>query len=116
AVARVPARTAGPKARSPLAAPPRTVYAPPSAAPTASSPSAADGSVFAAIPMGELRGETLAAFPIVSAGEGSPIKTVAARKESVPGGTDLVMETEEVVIVIERRATSYEEFFERRTI
>ncbi|MDQ7773833.1 MAG: hypothetical protein RDU13_09945, partial [Elusimicrobiales bacterium] len=105
-----------PDARSPLAAPPRAVYAPPAAAPTAPSAAPAHGSVFAAIPMGELSGEPLSAFPIVSAGEGSPIKTVAARKERVPGGTDLVMETDEVVIVIERRATSYEEFFERRTI
>ncbi len=128
-VARRPGRVPSPPApeaslpapAAPVAALPRALPAPPQVFPAAPRPVPAapvpgDGALFASIPMSAPRGEPLAAFPIGSAGAGSPIVTAAAREVKADGGTDLVLETESAVLIIERRATSYEEFFDKRTI
>lgn len=125
-VARRPARVPSPPAPvaslpAPAAALPRALSArpralPPAAAPAAPSRAPAADRVFASIPMAAPRGEPLSAFPIGSAGAGSPIVTAAVREVEAEGGVDLVMETDSAVLIIERRATSYEEFFEKRTI
>ena len=107
-----------PAPAAPVAALPRALPAPPRVFPASPRPVPVpgDGALFASIPMSAPRGEPLGAFPIGSAGAGSPIVTAAAREVKADGGTDLVMETESVVLIIERRATSYEEFFDKRTI
>jgi len=126
-VARRPARVPSPPApvaslpAPAVASPPRTLPAPPRAFPSAppaapAAPHPAAGQLFASIPMSAPRGEPLGTFPIGSAGSGSPIVTAAVREVKADGGVDLVMETEAAVLIIERRATSYEEFFEKRTI
>lgn len=108
---RIQAGTAREASRAPLAAPPRASFRAPAAAPA---PAAVQ--VFTAVPMSFPRGEPLESFPIVSAGGGLPIVTAEASVVKVDGGTDLVMETEGAVFIIERRVTSHEELFERRTI
>ncbi|KAF0125238.1 MAG: hypothetical protein FD154_1976 [Elusimicrobia bacterium] len=114
-----PAPTASLPASVKDAAPARPALPPPPrvfiAGPAAARPSAG-GQIFASIPMAAPRGEPLESFPIAAAGPGSPIVTAAAREVKVDGGTDLVMETDGAVLIIERRVTSHEELFERRVI
>lgn len=110
--------TAPVQATRPAPAAPRAASAgrPPRAAPRPPAPSPAAEAVFASIPMSVPSGELLDGFPIVSVGTEFPIATAQVREVEVPGGSDLVMETEDVVLIIETRETSHEEIFERRII
>ncbi len=77
---------------------------------------AAGEELFAAVPMGRLETEPIKAFPIASAGSGSPIVLAAGREVKLENGSGIVLETEGAVFTLERRVIAPEDIFERRVI
>jgi len=82
----------------------------------ARSESSAGQRVFHSRPMARLESEPIRAFPIESAGTGTPIVLAKGREVRLENGSRVVLETEHAVITLERRVISPEELFERRSL
>ena len=76
----------------------------------------AEPGVFNSIPMARLKVESIQAFPIESAGGGTPIILAKGREVRLENGSRIVLETEHVIFTFERRVISPEELFERRSL
>jgi len=86
------------------------------AVPAAAAEPAGEESLFHSIPMAGLGGGHKQDFPIESRKEGFPITVQEGHKTDVPGGADIVWETEGAVFILERRVISVDDVFERRSL
>jgi hypothetical protein len=87
----------------------------PAPAPAQPAPAAADGGIFASLPMPELKGRPIKDFPIAPAGR-MRIAVSKGREVSLDGGSGIVWETEGGAYMLERRPVAPGELFEIKTL
>ena len=81
----------------------------------AAEPAEEDG-LFGSIPMAGLGSGHGQDFPIETKKGGFPISVHEGHKTEVPGGEGIVLETEGAVFILERRAISMDDVFERKSL